>query len=217
MKIQLAIAEDNSLVLESIKTKLSNQTDLSVVLTAVNGIDLLQKIKGVDIDIVLMDIEMPGMNGIEATAELARLSPSTKIIMLTTFDDDERIFQSILAGANGYLLKEENGMELAEAIRQTHTGGAVMSASIALKALQYIRTAEKDKNRSTADREDCTLTPREIELLEQLKDGLGYKQIGAALQISEGTVRKHLERIYRKLQVNNKVSAINAAARKNWI
>ncbi|WP_290792827.1 response regulator transcription factor [Flavihumibacter sp. UBA7668] len=217
MKIRIAVAEDNARTMAAILDKLASDQQLEICIQAQNGAELLEKIPGQSIDLILMDIEMPELNGILATKELKQQNPSCKIIMLTTFDDDEKIFQSILAGANGYLLKEETGPELVQLIRQTMNGGAAMSASIALKALQYIRAAESSKKNSQTGQMDCILTPREIELLELLKDGLGYKQIGAALQISEGTVRKHLENIYRKLQVNNKVSAINAATRKKWI
>lgn len=217
MSIKIAIAEDNARARISIVQKLAQDPTVEVCIEAGNGAELLEKMEGESVDLVLMDIEMPELNGIETTAHIAERYPHFKVIMLTTFDDDEKIFQSILAGASGYLLKDETGTELISFIQQTIAGGAAMSASIALKALNYIRAAEASKPKRPDQQADCHLTPREIELLELLKDGLGYKQIGASLEISEGTVRKHLENIYRKLQVNNKVSAINAAMRNNWI
>ncbi|MBU7578603.1 MAG: response regulator transcription factor [Flavihumibacter sp.] len=217
MPIKIAIAEDNARARIAIVQKLAQDPTVEVCIEAGNGAELLEKMESQSVDLVLMDIEMPELNGIETTAHIAERYPQCKVIMLTTFDDDEKIFQSILAGASGYLLKDETGAELISFIQQTIAGGAAMSASIALKALNYIRTAEASKPKRSDQQPDCNLTPREIELLELLKDGLGYKQIGASLEISEGTVRKHLENIYRKLQVNNKVSAINAAMRNNWI
>ena len=217
MSINIAIAEDNARARIAIVQKLAQNPAVRVCIEAGNGAELLEKMESQSVDLVLMDIEMPELNGIKTTAHIAERYPTCKVIMLTTFDDDEKIFQSILAGASGYLLKDETGTELISFIQQTIAGGAAMSASIALKALNYIRAAEASKSKRSDQQPGCNLTPREIELLELLKDGLGYKQIGASLEISEGTVRKHLENIYRKLQVNNKVSAINAAIRNNWI
>jgi DNA-binding NarL/FixJ family response regulator len=217
MSINIAIAEDNARARIAIVQKLAQNPAVRVSIEAGNGAELLEKMESQSVDLVLMDIEMPELNGIETTAHIAERYPTCKVIMLTTFDDDEKIFQSILAGASGYLLKDETGTELISFIQQTIAGGAAMSASIALKALNYIRAAEASKPKRSDQQPGSNLTPREIELLELLKDGLGYKQIGASLEISEGTVRKHLENIYRKLQVNNKVSAINAAMRNNWI
>lgn len=217
MPITIAIAEDNIRTRAAIVQKLAQDPGLQVCIEAGNGAELLEKLESQVVNLVLMDIEMPELNGIDTTSVIAERYPGCKVVMLTTFDDDEKIFQSILAGACGYLLKDETGSELISLIHQTISGGAAMSASIALKALNYIRMAEGSKTKRSDQQPAGHLTPREIELLELLKDGLGYKQIGASLQISEGTVRKHLENIYRKLQVNNKVSAINAATRNKWI
>ena len=163
-------------------------------------------------DVILMDIEMPFMDGIEATSIIHQKHPGVKIIMLTVFDDDENIFNAISAGANGYLLKDENPEALYNGIHSILKGGAPMSPSIALKALDILR----DPDRIEKETSDFDLTRREKEILEQLSTGLSYNQIADNLVISSGTVRKHIENIYRKLQVHNKVEALDVA-RKNKI
>lgn len=211
MMMTIAIAEDNRMAREAVLSKLAPYSDIRIAVLATNGSELVSGLAGAEVDLVLMDIEMPLMNGIEATRQVRELYPDVKIVMLTTFDDEEKLFDSILAGASGYLLKDEPGEELYKAIGSTLSGGASMSASIALKTLQFIR----GEGRTSA--EPCILSDRELEILQGLKSGRGYKQVAAALSISEGTVRKHVENIYRKLQVNNKVSAINFAADKRWL
>ena len=209
--MKLGIAEDNRMAREAVLSKLQPYTEVKVAVLAAHGRELLTALEETPVDLVLMDIEMPLMNGIEATRELKTRYPQIKVVMLTTFDDDEKLFDSILAGASGYLLKDEPGEELYKALKDTLNGGASMSASIALKTLSFIRESAK------VSPEPCILTDRELEILHGLKSGQGYKQVAAALTISEGTVRKHVENIYRKLEVNNKVSAINMAAGKRWL
>jgi DNA-binding NarL/FixJ family response regulator len=208
MSIRLAIAEDNEFALKAILEKLLFETDLSLKVTAQHGQDLLDKLaRDPNVDIVLMDIQMPQMDGITATRLVRQRYPQIKVIMLTTFDDDEKIFEAICAGATGYLLKEEPAETILRALADAMDGGAAMSPGIALKALNLIRNP-LDK---TITPEDYGLTKREVELLEQLKNGLSYDQIGDNLFISTGTVRKHIENIYRKLQVSNKVDAVRKA------
>lgn len=213
MSIRIAIAEDNSFALDALKSRLAKYPDLELVHSAKNGQELLLFLRrNQAIDLVLMDLQMPEMDGITATAKLKSRYPQIKVLILTTFDDDENLFQAILAGASGYLLKEDNGMELYKAIQDTLAGGAAMSPVIALKTLQMIRQP-KSKDQ---EYQDFGLSKREIELLDQLKNGLTYEEIASNLSISFHTVRKHIENIYRKLQVNNKVEAVQKA-RDNFI
>lgn len=206
-KIHLAIAEDNTMALKAIEEKIAAYPDLSIRLKALNGKILNEQISSHQIDLVLMDIDMPVMNGIDATKELKNHFPQIKVLVLTTFDDDEKIFDAIMAGASGYLLKEEPKENIYKAILETMDGGAAMSPIIAMKALNLIRTPMQ----AQFTRQDFGLSPREIELLEQLKNGLTYEQLAANMYISIGTVRKHIENVYRKLQVNNKVNAVKVA------
>jgi len=212
--IRIILAEDNKLALKSILEKLERYRDVEILAVAKNGVEACKLMATEKADVILMDIEMPIMDGIEATRKIGETNADCKIIMLTTFDDDDKIFNSILAGAIGYLLKNESAEIIYNAIITSINGGAAMSPIIALKTLQFIKT---DGQPQKAQNIECILSNREIEILIGLKDGLGYKQIGYKLSISEGTVRKHIEHIYRKLQVNNKISAVNSALANNWL
>lgn len=156
---------------------------------------------------------MPIMGGIEATSKLKQLYPQIKVLILTMFDDDENLFNAIIAGASGYLLKEDSSIQLFHGIIDTLTGGAAMSAGIALKTLNLVRNPIQKNHEEI----DYGLTKREIELLTHLKNGLTYEQIAANLYISYHTVRKHIENIYRKLHVTNKVEAVQKAAKNRMV
>lgn len=208
MPVRIAIAEDNAFALQALKEKLAGYPDIKIKLIVPDGRELLNKIVQQPIDVILMDLEMPHVNGIEATAAIRKKHPQIKVLVLTVFDDDTRIFETILAGAIGYLLKEEPGEVIYRAIHDAMQGGAVMSPAIALKVLNFIRQPQKTKQPKT----DFKLTGRELELLEQLRSGLTYEEIGSNLHISFGTVRKHIENIYRKLQVNNKIEALRVVS-----
>lgn len=214
--IKIAIADDNSFLIKTIQEKLSFFDDFVIKFTAVNGEDILEKLEqNHNIDLILMDIEMPKMNGIEATYAIKQKFPQIKIIMLTVFDNDENIFKSIKAGADGYLLKEVNPKDLQQGIIDTLNGGATMTPSIALKTLKLFRNPIDFENVTT--QEDIQLTTREIEVLEQLSKGLKYHLIAENLFLSVGTIRKHIENIYAKLQVHNKLEAIQKAKNNNLI
>lgn len=215
MPVNIAIAEDNSFALQTCLSKLSICPNFKVMLKAFNGEELLANINEYPIDVVLMDIQMPGMGGVAATKEVFSINPKIKIIMFTTFDDDENIFKAIMAGASGYLLKEENAETLRNAILETLMGGAPMSAGVALKVLNLLRNPNMASKHSNT--EDFGLTKRELELLTQLKNGLSYERIAANLYISYGTVRKHIENIYRKLQVNNKINALEKVSKNRLL
>lgn len=207
--INIALAEDNSFALKAIIDKLRDYPDIKISVTARNGFELLEKLKGRAIDVVLMDLEMPVLNGIEATFRLKKNNPKIKVIALTTFDDDDKIMNMIMAGASGYLLKEETKEVIHQAILEIVNNGASMSASIALKVINLLRT--NPHTMATTVVKTFDITKREMEVLVQLRNGLTYEQIANNLFISTGTVRKHIEQIYRKLQVTNKVEAINLA------
>ena len=208
--IKLAIVDDNTFLQKAIQDKLEFFDDIDIKFKANHGEDLLGKLnKSHNLDIILMDIEMPKMNGIEATEIIKNKFPQIKIIMLTVFDNDENIFKSIKAGADGYLLKEVNPEELHNAIIETLNGGAIMTPSIALKTLKLFRNPEVFED--IPNQEEYNLTTREIEVLEQLSKGLKYNAIAENLFLSAGTIRKHVENIYAKLQVHNKLEAIQKA------
>jgi DNA-binding NarL/FixJ family response regulator len=211
---RIVVADDNRFLQKAIAEKLSFFGALSCRFTAHNGIDLLEKLEqNHNVDLILMDIEMPKMNGIEATAAVKARYPQIKVIMLTIFDNDENIFRSIKAGADGYLLKDVGPEELHQGILETLGGGATMTPSIALKTLRLLRHPVS----FDTPRDEVRLTGREVEVLEQLSHGLTYQLIAENLALSAGTVRKHVENIYAKLQVHNKLEAIEKARNNNII
>jgi len=213
--IKIVIADDNAFLIKSAQEKLSFFEDFGIKFTAVNGLDLIEKLENNhNVDLILMDIEMPKMNGIEATALVKQKFPQIKIIMLTVFDNDENIFKSIKAGADGYLLKEVNPKDLQQGIIDTLNGGATMTPSIALKTLKLFRNPIEFES---VQNDEIKLTTREIEVLEQLSKGLKYDLIADNLFLSVGTVRKHIENIYTKLQVHNKLEAVQKARNNNLI
>ena len=216
MNVKIAIVDDNSFLIKAVEEKLSFFDDLNVKFLAIHGSDLLTKIEeNHNLDLILMDIEMPVLNGIETTEIVKQKYPHIKIIMLTVFDNDENIFNAIKAGADGYLLKEINAQNLHDGIIETLNGGAAMNPSIAMKTLKLLRNPIEIENKT--DQEDIKLTQREIEVLEQLSKGLSYHLIAENLILSTGTVRKHIENIYKKLQVHNKLEAVQKAKKNNLI
>ena len=213
---KIALVDDNSFLIKTITEKLSFFEDLQVKFRAKNGKDLLRQLSdNHNIDLILMDIEMPVMDGIQATEQVKQKYPHIKIIMLTVFDNDENIFNAIKAGADGYLLKEINAGYLHSGILETCNGGAAMNPSIALKTLKLLRNPTLVQN--SEEKENIKLTEREVDVLEQLSKGLSYNAIAENLILSTGTIRKHIENIYRKLQVHNKLEAVQKAKRNNLI
>lgn len=216
MNIKIAIVDDNSFLINAVKEKLSFFEDIDFKFSAMNGSVLLDKLsENHNLDLILMDIEMPVLNGIEATEMVKQKYPHIKIIMLTVFDNDENIFKAIKAGADGYLLKDVNPKVLHEGIVETLNGGAAMNPSIALKTLKLLRNPTEFENNQA--QEEITLSQREIEVLEQLSQGLSHVVIAEHLFLSTGTVRKHIENIYKKLQVHNKLEAVQKAKKNNLI
>lgn len=214
--IKIAIVDDNSFLTKATQEKLSFFEDFDLKFTAFDGQNAIEKLeKNHNLDLILMDIEMPVMSGIEATQIIKNKFPQIKIIMLTVFDNDENIFNAIKAGADGYLLKEVNPKDLQQGILDTMNGGATMTPSIALKTLKLFRNPIDFENKTQA--EEIKLTTREIEVLEQLSKGLKYDAIAQNLFLSSGTIRKHVENIYTKLQVHNKLEAIQKAKNANLI
>lgn len=217
MNLKICIAEDNYFLTKAIKEKLSFFDDISIKFLANNGAELIGKLEeNHNIDVILMDIQMPEMDGIKATELVKNKYPQIKVIMLTVVDDDEYIFNAIKAGANGYLLKEIDAESLYKSILEVTEGGAPMTPSIALKTLNLLRNPDISATEPT-DTEEIKLTKRETEILIQLSKGLNYNNISDNLIISPSTVRKHIENIYKKLQVHSKMEAVMKAQKRNLI
>lgn len=214
MQLHIAIAEDLPRLAVMLQDKVESDPAFRVVHIAPDGKAICEWITSAATkpDLILMDINMPEMNGIEATLVIKDQFPQVKIVMATVFDDENHIFDAILAGADGYLLKDENPESVQRAIREAMEGGAPMSPPIARKALQLMRRAPLPPQQETHN-----LTPREVDLLEQLSRGLSYQQVADNLFVSIATVRTHIENVYRKLQVHNKTAAVEQARKKGII
>lgn len=215
-KIQIGLVEDNPRLVTSISANLAMFEEIEVVFIANNGREAVAKAQEFAIDAILMDINMPVMDGIEATRQISELKPEMKIIMLTVFDENDKIFDSILAGATGYMLKDEKTGRIVEALLDAMDGGAPMSPVIASKALGLLRDSSGSRTKEEGAKK-FNLSPRELEILIEISGGLNYQQIADKLFIAPKTVRKHIENIYRKLQVHSKLEAVQLAAKHKMI
>ena len=214
--IKIAVVDDIKTVRSTIVSKIQLSKDMKVVKEFSTGKEALHAMmQGLEVDVIIMDIEMPDMNGIESTEKILAKYADTKILMCTVFDDETNLFKAICAGAKGYLLKDEKPEKIHRAIFETMEGGSAMSASIAVKSLNLIKNATLKVKREVST--DNTLTKREIEMLELIATGLSYEQVADRSGISYGTVRKHLENIYKKLNVHSKLEAVNKAKKDGFL
>src|SRR5271154_3328417 len=209
MNISIVIVEDLDEVRDGLKNFLALSDEFTVLDTFKNAEEALQEIPGMKPDIVIMDINLPGMNGIECIRQLRNKTPSTQYMMFTVYENDEKVFEALKAGASGYLLKNTGLVQMIESLKQLYDGGSPMSANIARKLVTVFRQQEN----SLADIK--TLSNRENEILQLLANGLLYKEIADKLFISVNTVRQHIHKIYEKLHVQNRTEAINKAMGKN--
>lgn len=201
--IRIAIAEDNTTLRNSLENLFNSTGIMKVVASMNNLMNMVSEIKKAKPDIVLMDIGLPNISGIEGVKTLKSNFTDLLIMMFTVFEDDEKIFEAIRSGASGYLLKKTPPEEIIEAIKELYHGGAPMSASIARKVIQSFQQVPAQKSL-----EDYQLTVRENEILYSLVDGSSYKKIAEKYCVSISTVRTHICNIYHKLHVNSKTEAV---------
>lgn len=204
MPIKVAIVEDNTKVRESLAALISGSDGFRCIGAFPNAETALAKIPLDWPDVVLMDINLPKMSGIECVSNLKSLRPSLQIIMVTVYLENEKIFQSLVAGASGYLIKQTPPAEILEAISDVHRGGSPMSSNIARKLVQYVAQVAQ----VARPPEKMELSPREHEILCLLAKGYQYKEIADSLTISVETVRTHLRNIYDKLHVRSRTEAV---------
>ena len=213
-KIKIALVEDSKLLLERLAEGFSLYDSFQVVGKYSNGkniIDSLEISNSENMpDIILMDIEMPKKNGIEATLEIKEKYPDIDIMMLTVFEDDTKIFASIQAGASGYMLKDEPFEIILDAVHELHNGGAPISQSIARKVLSLIKSNNEENKNISSIHPELVLSKRELELLNGLVNGGSYTSIAADLFISPHTVKTHIKNIYKKLHVHTRAEAVRA-------
>lgn len=220
MSFVIALAEDNAVNRNTFLQKIKQLQNIELLFIAENGHDCLESLKGLPHtklpQVIFMDIEMPEMNGIEAIAIAKALYPQIHFVVLTVFDEDDKIFEAIKAGASGYLMKHEPANVLQDAITNVlEYSGAPMSPAIARKALQLLSNAEKPLAAQHGEL-PSVITEREKEILQHTVNGWDAKRIAGVLHISTLTVRKHIANIYEKLHVQSKAQIIQMAHKNKW-
>lgn len=208
MNISIAIVEDLDEVRDAMKDYISIHSDFILLGAFKTGEQALANLPALNPDIVIMDINLPGINGIECVRQVKDKCPGTQFMMFTVYENDEKVIEALKAGASGYLLKNTGLLQMVESIKELHEGGSPMSANIARKLVNLFR----DDGKTTTHMD--ILSKRENEVLQLLSKGLLYKEIGDRLEISTGTVRQHIHNIYEKLHVQNRTEAINKALGK---
>jgi DNA-binding NarL/FixJ family response regulator len=225
MPIKIAIVDDKASNRNIIKDKLLRHGHFEITLIAGDGKNFLEKMKCLPAeklpDVALMDLEMPNMDGVDAIAAGSSFYPSVKFVVLTIFDDEDKIFKAIKAGAFGYLLKDESAENITDMLWQMHESGAgPISPGIAHKILQLVQNNQLTMLQKSPGIESKTffdLTDREKEILQLLVEGLSYKEIGTRLNISTNTAKKHVINIYNKLHVNSRAQALHLAYEKGLL
>jgi DNA-binding NarL/FixJ family response regulator len=215
--IRILLCEDQTLMREGLKTILELDTDtppFEIIGEAADGEEGVRQASKLSPDIVLMDIQMPKQNGVQATAAISATLPATRVIILTTFDNDDYVFEAIKAGAMGYLLKDTPGNELAATIRRVHQGESFIQPKVATKLLMEFgrrRTIAKE----TPDEEE--LSQRELDVLKLLAQGASNREIAARLVLAEGTIKNHVSNILIKLHAANRTQAANMARERGLL
>jgi len=212
-KIKILLVDDQRLIREGLKTLLELENDFKVVGEAKNGKDAVEQFRKLRPEVVLMDIRMPEMDGVQATQVIKMNYDSAKIIILTTFDEDEYVFEAIRAGAVGYLLKDVSSEEIASAVRIVSQGGALLQPNVTKKILKEFSTLEKPLLRS----ENIKLSEREKEIVSLVAMGLTNSEIAEKLFLSEGTVKNYISNIFSKLGAKNRASLIEIARKGGLI
>ena len=205
MKIRVLLADDQAILADGIKSVLSSSEDLEVVGVAYNGFEAVQLVERRQPDVVLMDIRMPGMNGVIATQEIKQKFPNMKVIVLTTFDDSEYILGAMNNGASGYLLKDTSAAALIDSIKNAYVGDTILPAKIARRIADAAKMVTND--REIRLRRRFNFSEREVEIALMIYEGFTNKQIASALKLSDGTARNYISTIYEKIGADSRTSA----------
>ncbi|MFE7108087.1 response regulator [Streptomyces sp. NPDC057575] len=207
MTIRVMIADDQAMVREAFSVLLDAQPDIEVITTAVDGLEAVTQAEELRPDVIVMDIRMPGLNGIEATRRITRQTDlPTKILVLTTFDLDEYVYEALRAGASGFLLKDASGAQLAEAVRTVASGDALLSPEITKRLITEFSRLSSSAKPPTQVRIDA-LTNRETEVLALVAQGLSNSEIAGELVVAEQTIKTHMGSILHKLQLRDRTQA----------
>lgn len=205
MIIKILLYEDNPQLREGLTMLINGTEGFDVLAAFKNCDDVIEQVLTFKPDVVLMDIDMPGVNGLEGLKKIRAINKDVRILMLTVFDDNKNVFEAIKNGANGYILKKTPPARLLEYIAEAHTGGAPMTASVATQVLKMFSSMNTEKG------EDYNLSDREKQVLQLLVEGFSYKMIANDMFIAIDTVRSHIKKIYDKLHVNSKSEAVAKA------
>ncbi len=218
-KIRVLIADDHQVVREGLTSVLESKGDIEVVGLAADGKEALQKARELSPDVVIMDISMPNMNGVEATRQIKKESPQIGVVVLTMYGDEEYIFDLVRAGAAGYLLKDADSAQIAKAIRAVSKGESMIHPSIAAKILNefsQLSSGKTPKGANAAKSED-SLSEREVEVLRLMADGKSNKEIANDLDLSDKTIKNHIHHVFQKLKVTDRTKAVMTAMRMGLI
>ena len=199
--------DDQPLFRGAIAALIAGQDDLEVVGEAENGLEAVEKAHELDPDLVVMDVEMPVMDGVEATRLIREQRPAVKVVMLTVSESDDHVFDAIRLGAHGYLLKDLRPEQLFDRIRSVMRNETPLSPAIAGRLLEEIRSGATTRSSSVATPEEPSITPRELEILQLVAEGMSNKEIGKKLYITEGTVKNHVHNALEKLHMKNRIQA----------
>jgi DNA-binding NarL/FixJ family response regulator len=213
MKTRILLYDDNAALRHSLEALIADEPDFELVAALPNAETTETDIQQLQPNVVLMDIDMPNVNGVQAVKNIRRISEDLPIIMLTVFDDNENIFNAVCAGASGYILKRYASEEIPAAIRNVLTGGAPMTGTVARKVLQMMPQA----NNSNTPENNSNLSAKETSILQLLVSGYSYKMIAAELNLSLDTVRFHIKKIYDKLHVHSATEAVSIAIKKKLV
>ncbi|MFD4326586.1 response regulator [Nocardioides sp. NPDC058538] len=207
MPIRVAIVDDQELMRSALRMMVESQPDLELAGEAADGHEALALVRTKRVDVVLMDLRMPRLDGIQATAAITGEQPATRVVALTTFDLDDYAFPAIRAGASGFLLKDARAEEIVEAIRTVHAGHAVVAPSTTRRLLEHVAAAPATDSGRAADIRD-TLTPRELDMLLELATGDSNAEIARRVHLSEATVKTHVGHVLAKLGLRDRVQAV---------
>ncbi|GAB5410378.1 MAG: response regulator transcription factor [Balneolaceae bacterium] len=215
-KLKVSIVEDHDIFRKRLTELLQFYPEIEVVLVADSAESFFTKLKREEEvpDVVLMDIELPGISGIEATFQLKQKLPEVEVIMFTVFEDDERILESINVGASGYLLKDTAIDKVVSSIKEIKSGGSAISPSIAKKVLEMVKNP-LERKQDAKEKAPFDLSPAELRILEQVVEGKTNKQIAEDVFLSPWTVKTHIKNIYKKMHVNSRAAAVRLALKRN--
>ncbi len=221
--IRVLVVEDQPKILRNQLKLLSTFDEIEVVGTAPSGENALEQVQELDPDVILLDLGLPGIDGIEVTRQVKSSSPEVEILIFTIFDEEDRVLEAIKAGASGYLLKGTEAGRIVDAIKEVQAGGSVIQPSLARRLLRHFQVTPDDSavgaTPGLVDDEGpvVRLTAREVEILQLISKGLSNSEAAGVLTLSKATVRTHLEHIYEKLDVTNRVEAVTEGIRKGII